>query len=179
MDKPEARGDEIRVNLAETMDHLEALYVAYTEAPAQTDAANWAACVQTLVTVKQTWLSSGWISKGAFKDALVLLAHRRPSTTIPPSATEASLLLTLTTSIKSRQQKSVWARALQEVLDGHIDPNRAAAMGVKAVGAAIAKRQRVEAKRQAERTAMVSHSRLGRSSPQPLERRRAPKTPPE
>lgn len=133
MDKREVRSDEIRVNLAETKGHLEALYVSYTEAPTQTDAANWAACVQTLATVEQTWVSRGWISKGAFKDALLLLAHREPSTTIPPSATKASLLLTLTTSIKSRQQKSVWARALQEVLDGHIDAKRAAVMGVKAV----------------------------------------------
>lgn len=171
--------DEIRVNLAATKDHLDALYGTYTEAPPQTDAANWADCVQRLAMVEQAWLSSGWISEGAFKDALVLLAHREPSTTIPPSATEASLLLTLTTSIKSRQQKSVWAHALQEVLDGYIAPERAAAMGVKAIGAAIMQRRKLDAKRDAEQAALNKLSRLGRPTHQPSERRRSPKTPPD
>lgn len=136
----------LSIDLSRTSEHLEDLYLAFDEASEQTDAARWAACVRRLAVVERTWIDRGWITKGDFALALVVLNHEEGKSTTP-TATVASLLLAVTTSIESRQQKSVWATALQEVLDGHLSAERAAEMGVTAAKNSAARRKKAEAQR--------------------------------
>lgn len=166
----------MHLNLDRTSSHLDNLYEAFEEGGARTHGSSWNLCVRQLAAVQETWLKEGWISSGDFKPALVVLAHQAGKS-VAPSATTASLLLMLTTPIEGRQQRSVWARALQEVLDGHLDVSRAAEMGVTGVLAAIRTRVSAEAKQAARRRKELKSYKnvIGKARPFQLTiRRRGP-----
>lgn len=127
----------------------DAVSEAYEQPKKRTRPANWAAYVMRVGAIEQQWVEKGWLSPGGFRDALVLLVHRSGGA-IKIKTSTASLLLTLTTSFETRQHKATWAKALQPVLDGQLDPNRAAELGVKAA-AEEAKRLQAEADRASRR----------------------------
>lgn len=120
----------LTIEVAKIRGDLDDIYSDLTGRKTRSDGARWAACVRRLDGLERRWRDLGWISEGSFEIAVVLHAHLAGQT-VGPRSTTASLLLMLTTGIEGRQQRSVWGRALQEVLDGHIGVEEAAGLGVK------------------------------------------------
>lgn len=133
----------LTIDVAKIRGDLDDIYSDLANGRKQTEGARWAACVRRLQGLERRWLDFGWTSEGSFKIAVVLHAHLAGQT-VGPRSTTASLLLMLTTDIDGRQHRSIWGRALQEVLDGHIGAEEAAGMGVKETLAAAQNRRRSE-----------------------------------
>ena len=162
----------LTIDVAKIRGDLDDIYSDLANGRKRTEGARWAACVRRLEGIERRWLGFGWISEGSFKSAVVLHAYLAGQT-VGPRSTTASLLLMLTTDIEGRQQRSTWARALQEVLDGHLGAEDAAEMAVSATLAASRSRQKTEKQRAAWESEKLK--RLRSSSPLSIRPKPKPK----
>jgi len=151
--------DELRINVAALLVDIARLRDQLIPKKSLLPAIRWKRTVRALTQAQVLWAERGWISPGAFEDAVVLLA-RRARVRIEPDASIASLLLAVTTDLE-RQQRSVWSKGLQFVLDRDIKPITAANSGLtKTTELGLAHAAKM--KRKAEKAAKVAAETLAR-----------------